>query len=439
MSKMSCLCLTTKQRWMLLEVSLLLDQELNAYDEAMAKIIYRRREEANPVPQRRKIWVRPWLLNRPYYGQFRLLMDELRLDDVKAFKNFTRMDPDTFFNLLQRLEPRIKKEDTFFRKAICPAARLAIALRYFATGDSFMSLEYSWLVAHNTISKIVREVAEAVAEEYSEELLCPPKTSEGWKAIADRFAKRWNFEHALGAIDGKHVAMRCPKNSGSTYYNYKGFFSIIMLALVDADYRFIWLDVGINGACSDAQVWNQCELKLLTEKKKLGLPEPEPLPGREEPIPFFFIGDDAFALRTYMMKPYSIRHMSKEERIFNYRLSRARRIVENAFGILASRFGCLLTTMRLDPNTVTTVVIACCCLHNLLRNSKPNAVQGWVDEEDEDHNVVHGRWRQYGQLHDGEGETAKNTSKKDAKAVREYLKEYYSSPDGAVEWQDRMI
>ena len=426
---------------MLLDVSLNLDQELAAYDLAMAQIIYNRRKEVKPQPKakKRKVWVRKWLLKRPLHGQYTLLMEELRLQDLRAFQNFTRMQPDTFFSLLGRLEARIRKEDTFFRQAISPAARLAIALRFFATGDSYMSLEYNWRVAHNTISKIIREVAEAIIAEYAEDLLVPPLETEGWKAVAHTFSQRWNFHHVLGAIDGKHIRIRCPKKSGSTYYNYHGFFSIVLMAVVDGDYKFIWIDVGTNGACSDAQIWNSCELKDLILDDRLGIPEAEPLPGREEDIPYFLIGDDAFALRTFMMKPYSKRQLTRQERIFNYRLSRARRIVENAFGILANRFGCLLTTLRVEPQTAAAIVVACCCLHNILRIENPQAVQGWVDEEDEDHNVIAGKWRQFGNLNDGQGDNARNTGTKDAKTVRDYLKDYYSSPDGAVEWQDRII
>ncbi len=61
--------------------------------------------------------------------------------------------------------------------------------------------------------------------------------------------------HAIGAIDGKHVPIKCPKKSGSLFYNYNGFYSIILLALEDGDYKFLWLDVGQNGSSSDAQIF----------------------------------------------------------------------------------------------------------------------------------------------------------------------------------------
>jgi hypothetical protein len=188
-------------------------------------------------------------------------------------------------------------------------------------------------------------VCNALISEYPDQQMKCPENAEEWKEIARGFEKRWNFPHALGALDGKHIRIRNPARASSLYYNYKGFFSIILMALVDADYRFIWVEVGANGASSDAQIFNSCELKEAILDDSIDFPAPEHIVEGDQNLPYFLIGDDAFALRTWMMKPYSVRGLSREQRIFNYRLSRARRVVENAFGILASRYCCLLNVM----------------------------------------------------------------------------------------------
>ncbi|XP_033098289.1 protein ALP1-like [Anneissia japonica] len=109
------------------------------------------------------------------------------------------------------------------------------------------------------------------------------------------------------------------------------------MALVDADSRFLYVDIGAKGRCSDGGVFQDCTLRDALEKGKLGLPEPAPLPNDDQPVPYSIVADDAFPMRSWLMKPYPHRQMTRQQRIFNYRLSRARRVVENAFGILAHR------------------------------------------------------------------------------------------------------
>ena len=135
--------------------------------------------------------------------------------------------------------------------------------------------------------------------------------------MAQKFYHCWNFPHALGALDGKHIAIKAPAKSGSLYHNYKGFFSIILLGLVDAEYQFLWVDVGTHGSTSDASIFNVSALKDALETETLGLPEPDPLPGDDKPMPYFLVGDDAFALQMWMMKPHALRQLTKEQRIFN--------------------------------------------------------------------------------------------------------------------------
>ena len=119
-------------------------------------------------------------------------------------------------------------------------------------------------------------------------------------------------------------------------------------------------------------------------------------------MPYFIVGDDAFPLRPWLMKPFCKRNMTVEERVFNYGLSRARRIVENAFGILANRFQCLLGTMRQEPETVTSIVMATMCLHNLMRIRYPSLQNATLDREDDEHHIMPGSWRQDGSLGDME-------------------------------------
>lgn len=164
-----------------------------------------------------------------------------------------------------------------------------------------------------------------------------PQTPSEWKSVADNFEKKWNFPNCCGSLDGKHIAFRARAVDGSFYYNYKGFNSIVLLALVDADYNFLYVDAGCNGRVSDGGVYANSSLMEAVDKNLLNLPEPINLPNTQIKVPYIFVADDAFRLTTRFMKPFGQRK-DLVQKIFNYRLSRARRVVENAFGILANRF-----------------------------------------------------------------------------------------------------
>ena len=196
-------------------------------------------------------------------------------------------------------------------------------MRYLACGDNYHSKMYAWRVPYNTICLFIPEVCNAIVEAYTDKVIACPKTPQEWQLIADQFAKRWNFHNCVGAIDGKHVALTCPPpKGGSIFYNYKGFHSIILMALVNADYKFSWVDVGRDGSSGGGQVFNASELKAAIDNGSVGFPEATSLPHDDKPIPYCIVGDDAFTLWTWLMKPYSKRHMTLAERIFNYRLSR---------------------------------------------------------------------------------------------------------------------
>jgi len=173
--------------------------------------------------QRRRWWTRPWIRRRRQFGLYDQLMVELRREDEAAFINFMRMTPEMFDELLDRISPRITKQHTWYREPLEPGIKLAITLRHLASGSKYAAMKFGWRVPHNTISIIVREVCNAIVAEYVDEVMTTPTTPDGWRLIADEFLNKWNFPHTCGALDGKHVACKCPPKSGSTYYNYKGF------------------------------------------------------------------------------------------------------------------------------------------------------------------------------------------------------------------------
>ncbi|XP_002738105.2 cubilin-like [Saccoglossus kowalevskii] len=161
-----------------------------------------------------------------------------------------------------------------------------------------------WLKKVPSASSYPRCV-KAIITVYKDEVLHCPKTEEEWKEVAATFSTRWNYHNCLGAVDGKHMAMKKPPNAGSYYYNYKGFHSIVLMAVADATYKFLYVNVGAEGGASDGGTWSNCSLHDAVEENRAGVPQSEPLPNDDQPVPYHFVGDDAFALRTWMMKPFS--------------------------------------------------------------------------------------------------------------------------------------
>lgn len=250
-----------------------------------------------------------------------------------------------------------------------------------------------------------------------------------WRVIEQGFHHRWNFPDCYGAVDGKHVVIHAPANCGSEFFNYKGTNSIILFAVVDHNYCFSYINVGCTGRQSDGGVFQESSLFRALESGLL-------------PHGGCLVGDDAFPLKPYLMKPFKGTLLSKEQKVFNYRLSRARRIVENAFGILVSRFRIFEKPIATLPETVDKITKACSALHNWLRTTSSSyyTPNGCFDEEDPDSGkIIPGSWRKT--TNNGLpsiGSSGSNHSSRTAREKRDKFCQYFIGP-GAVSWQDRMI
>ncbi|XP_011701002.1 PREDICTED: putative nuclease HARBI1, partial [Wasmannia auropunctata] len=223
-----------------------------------------------------------------------------------------------------------------------------------------------------------------------------PSTTAEWKKIANSYLEVWNVPNCIGSMDERHIEFKVPVKYGSLYHNYKGTDSIVLLALVDAHYQFIYINVGINGRVSDGGVFRDSDFAkfLNNPQNSLNIPLDKPLPGMNESVSYVILADAAFPLQNHILKPYSSRNLTHDEQIFNYRLSRGRRVVENTFGILANRFRVLLTEIYLPVETVQNVTLACCALHNYLTKENAAYLHGAIDIENvENHTIMLAAWR----------------------------------------------
>lgn len=269
-----------------------------------------------------------------------------------------------------------------------------------------------------------------------------PTTQNGWLTIAEQFEKMWNFPHCLGALDGKHVVLQSPINSGSEYFNYKSTFSIVLFAVVDANYNFLYANAGCQGRISDGGVFKQSQLYKKLEQNSLCFPEAEPLNGRQTDVPYFFIGDEAFALSENLMKPFpGVHSKGSLKRVYNYRLCRARRVVENVFGISSAVFRVLRKPLLLEPEKAELIVMTVVHLHNFLRSC--NSINmytppGTFDTEVDGH-IIEGSWRRTASDEETTSflplRNVPRKSCKSAQEIREELSQYFQT-ENRLEWQD---
>ncbi|XP_060808111.1 uncharacterized protein LOC132903550 [Amyelois transitella] len=257
------------------------------------------RKRKNQCKRNRKIWVRDWLSRREQLGASTRLLVEMREEDIDGYKNHLRMLPHQFDELLSKVESAIKKQDTHMRNAIPPKVKLEVTLRYLATGDSLYTLEALHRVARSTISLFIPEVCDAIYNVLKDYMRIPG--SEDWKRIEHGFRTKWNFPGCVGALDGKHINIFAPDDT-SDYYNYKGAHSIILLALVDDDYCFSYVNVGTNGRASDGGVYQKSNLAQALENNSLNFPDQSVI-----------VADAAFPLKSYLMKPYRTTPTRKEK------------------------------------------------------------------------------------------------------------------------------
>ncbi|XP_062556435.1 uncharacterized protein LOC134221259 [Armigeres subalbatus] len=315
----------------------------------------------------REFAIHPINRNRKRDGEFYRLYDDLR-EYPEKFRSFTRMDMDTFDVILSLIERKLMKNWTNCnREPILPCERLIITIRFLATGSSFTTLGFSFRMGRSTVAAIVTETCQVLWDTL-QPIYMPAPTEQMFKLVADEYWQKWNFPNCIGAIDGKHIRMRCPPGSGSMYYNYKGYHSTVLQAVADANSKFLMVEIGGYGKQSDAGTFSSSDMYQLLIKGKLNVPPDALLPDNEltMKMPYVFVGDEAYPLVRHLIRPYPRNQLTTSLAYFNSRLSRARKCVECAFGIMSSKWRILLKPIETSPKLGDDIVKAICILHNVI-------------------------------------------------------------------------
>lgn len=295
------------------------------------------------------------------------------------------------------------------------------------SGCTFTALGLYFQRGETTVGLVIEETTKAIWNSLKQKYMPLPST-ERWKDISKRFFDLWQLPNCLGAIDGKHIRIQKYPNSGSANFNYKNYHSVILMACCDADGLFTTTECGFAGRNSDGGVFRVSTFGRWLDSTN-NLPSSSRLPCDESDnqFPYYFVADSAFPLRKNIMRPFPERNINNKRRIFNYRLSRGRKNIECAFGMMTQKFQVFLTPIRCRKyETIISIVQSACILHNFIRITdgvpyrtslkEATRVQQSQEVLPETHNF----------------NINENTSPQD---LRSYLANYFVLSNAALPWQ----
>ena len=184
-------------------------------------------------------------------------------------------------------------------------------------------------------------------------------------------------------------------------------------------YLFILIDVGSYGRESDGGIFSRSGFGRALANNQLNLPPDRKISENSPTLPYVFVGDEAFPLGYHLMRPYPGRNLTEQKTIFNYRLSRARRVVENAFGILSQRFRVFLRRIAVGVDSIDNIIKCACCLHNFLLDDSTATTSREIETDCPLSDL----------------DNIGGNSSVAAQAVRDTFATYFLT-DGRVSWQD---
>lgn len=312
---------------------------------------------------------RPWVLPRPAFGWFELMMES----DVQTpyWREHFRMRKETFLQLVQLVGPVIERHDTRLRKAVSTPKRVAIALWRLANGTSYRDIGTHFDQGKSTCITITKEFCQVMRQMAAQFIKFPRSRQEFSRAIA-LFEDVSKIPQAMGAIDGTHIEIIAPPGRGKfDYFDREHRYSVTLQAVVGDNLEFLDTAVGFPGSMHDARVLQQSELFKSAENGDI-FTDPHVIINGTRVGPLL-LGDGAYPLLPWLIKPFPLNvNLTASQRRFNRELSSARATVERAFGILKARWRILLKRLDCRFTNISEIIIVCCILHNFCLQTGDN-------------------------------------------------------------------
>ena len=316
---------------------------------------------------------RYWMM---YYNQlyFETLWNQRRNDVVKEiWKRDYRMSVETFEEILNMTNLALRCDDTNMRRAVPVEKRLAIFLWRLATGNSYRSIGKLFGVGKSTVIKIFRQGIASIIPLANNFIKFPKTTFETSEAMK-RFQEftECKIPQVVGAIDGTHIEIMAPStDSKADYYSRKQRYTINTQAIVGSNLIFLDVATGFPGSVHDARILRSSQVYAKSEAGEI-LIKPEKVINNENFRPLL-LGDGAYPQTSWLIKPYANNiRLTHTQKKFNKELSSARVTVERGFGLLKGRWRCLLKRLDNDIENVTSIIISCFILHNILQINGDN-------------------------------------------------------------------
>ena len=297
------------------------------------------------------------------------------IDNADWLRNVC-MSKATFDFICNRLNQAKQRNRTRFRAPIPVGKKVAVALWRLATNIEYRGLGHLFGIGRSTASEITRDFCQAIVNHRMPSYVKFP-TGEALRDIVTGFEDRWGFPQFGGAVDGCHIPIIGPAEHHTDFYNRKGWYSVVMQGVVDFKYRFLVMQVGLLESVHDARVFRNTGLYEKGSNGTLFPQWPKHMNGIN--VPILLLGDPAYPLLTWLMKPFPrVQQNIDRERAFNYRHSRARMIVEDAFDRLTGRWRYLLKRYDCHHSKLPDTVGACVTLRNICESHKDIFDENWL-------------------------------------------------------------
>ena len=275
----------------------------------------------------------------------------------------------TYQYLCDELRTKLQHDSTI-RETVAVEKRVAITLCRLGTNVEYRTISHLFGFVH--------EVCKAIVDSLLDKYISIPRGNAAMNVVRG-FEEKWGFPQCFGAVDGSHIPIIPPHDCRTDYFGRKGFHSIVLQALVDHENRFMNVNVGWPGSVHDARILSNSEVFRRGEAGTF-VPQSERILAGV-PVPVVILGDPAYAVLPWLIKPYPGTGLSTKARNFITKLSRACVAVECAFGRLKGRWWSLLKRNDVRIDHMTTVVAACCILHNMCEVHKDGFDAQWHEDE----------------------------------------------------------